>query len=743
MGWVVVGIKWGSMGPLIRSGERFALPLALLSLAFCATYLQAQPVSGRCAVSSAPDQVRSEGLTERMGDIILQCSGSNPGAALAGNLSVFLPIAIANRVDANNFTTDAVLSVDYGIGFVPSAVQGQISNRMIAFNGLNFTIPPSGNINLKISGIRADANQMAGAGPNGIQAQITGSLPIALSQSTVTVAYPQAGLYDTLYNTGIACTGSPAPTAVDMSGLFASKTAFASTRLTEGFANAFQPRGPGEDTGTRFLIEYTNFPAGAHLYVPNLVAGADAAAPTNAGDLGGTQNPGQYLPGSGTLLLALVPYADPTGMGSYTVPIPTGNAPVALNAATEIPLTNGSGYAVYEVVDSNPSRLETVQFPTFLAIPANSAPATARETVSFAPVSNVMTASTTAPVPRFAPVTPTSDCSLVGDCSAGYFPKLSVVSGPLQFTGVAGGESSNLFIQFQNIGGGIMNWTATPQYIHGSGWLTLEFSSGQTFGQKNATDEIWASPKNLAAGTYQANIVIDAGSIAGVVTVPVTLTVQPAPAPPPTPAPNPTPPAPPTATGPTVTQVVNAATFAATPLVPGSLGTVMGSNLAGTHVSVTFDGLPATLLYTSAGQINLQVPLDLGSKTSASLVVTVDGAGSSPQTVALAPAWPAIFSGGVLNQDNSVNAAGRGAPAGSILQIFTTGVPQGAIVTAQVGAHRGLVPLYAGPAPTAPGVQQINVAVPDDATAGITPLAVCATLGSQQYCSPAYSLTVR
>ena len=90
----------------------------------------------------------------------------------------------------------------------------------------------------------------------------------------------------------------------------------------------------------------------------------------------------------------------------------------------------------------------------------------------------------------------------------------------------------------------------------------------------------------------------------------------------------------------TVSKVVNAATFGVTPLVAGSLGTLMGSNLAGKNVAVTFDGLPATLLYTGASQINLQVPAGLAAKTSASLVVTVDGVSSAPQTVVLAPAWP-------------------------------------------------------------------------------------------------------
>jgi len=61
-------------------------------------------------------------------------------------------------------------------------------------------------------------------------------------------------------------------------------------------------------------------------------------------------------------------------------------------------------------------------------------------------------------------------------------------------------------------------------------------------------------------------------------------------------------------------------------------------------------------------------------------------------------------------------------------------------VTAQIGDRAGLVPLYAGPAPDVPGVQQVNVAVPGDLAPGATQLTICAAIAGQQYCSPAYAL---
>ena len=133
----------------------------------------------------------------------------------------------------------------------------------------------------------------------------------------------------------------------------------------------------------------------------------------------------------------------------------------------------------------------------------------------------------------------------------------------------------------------------------------------------------------------------------------------------------------------------------------------------------------------------------LGSKTSASLVVTVDGVSSTPFPVTLSPAWPAIFAHGVFNQDNAENTGATAAKSGTILQIFATGIPASATVRVQVGDRKDLIPLYAGEAPTAPGVQQVNVAIPDGVGAGAAALIICANTGGQQYCSTGNTVAVQ
>jgi uncharacterized protein (TIGR03437 family) len=672
--------------------------------------------------------VRAEGLTERFGDVVLACSGGTPGSILTGGLALFFPVGVTNRVDVNNQTHDAVVSVDSGSGFAPLAVAGQVSGNNIGFSGIR--VPsPSGSLNLKVSGVRGAVGALGMGTRQSILASVSSSLP--LNQAQVVVAYTQTGLTATLYTTGITCYGSPSPSTLSMTNLFAAGTAFASTRLTEGFASAFETRQAGSDNGVRFLVKYSSFPSNAHLFVPDAVAGSDALVPTAGGDLGLPQAVGQYVPGSGTLVLVRVSGADATGAGGFAVFPPQGSGPQTLDSVSEVPLTNGAGYVVYEVADSNPSVQETAQFPTFITLTNVTAPAIAAEAVSLAPVSNVAAASAAAPVVRFLPGNPASDCNALGDCNAPYFPKLMVDASVIQISAIAGGgimTSQPGYIPVRNSGGGLLAWNVVIGYQAGSGWLFVDYSSGVGDGSVR----VWSDTKNLTAGTYQATVTINAGS-AGSQTIPLTLTVAAAPPPPP-PAP---------ISNVTVSQVVNAATFGATPVVPGSLATVMGSHFSGKSVSVTFDGLPAAILFAGDSQINLQVPLALGNKTTSSLVVTVDGSSSAPFTATLAPAWPAVFAHGVLNQNGSVNGANDPAPAGDILQIFATGIPEGAVVTAQIGGQNNLVPVYAGDAPGVPGVQQVNVAVPAGAGEAAS-LVLCATpAGGQSACSPGYQLVLR
>jgi len=699
----------------------------ILLLTLPAGIFAQQPTT--CTAVAAPTIVHSEGVAERLGDIVLQCTGT-PGAAVTGSLNVYLPVAITNRINSSGYSTDASLSFETSTGTVPSGVSGLVTNQSISFNGFQFTVPANGAFFILVDDLRANVNQLGLQQQVPIQAYLGGSLLI--DNNPVTLATAQQGLLATSMNSAVTCTGSPTPSSVSLSSLFSAGTAEQTTRVTEGFPASFQPKDPTSDTGTRFLLSYSGVPAGAAIYVPDAVAGSSATVPTSGGDLGTPAMVGQYTAGSNTLLLVRVLNADAAGAGGTltTLPPPNGSGVLVLNGANPVPLTNGAGYAVYEVAAADAANTESAQIPNFFAIPADSPPSTSSGSLSLAPVSSVPTASATAPIPRFVAVTPPSDCTADKDCNASYLPLLQVTASSLVTTKVAGGpQSAAGVIQVKNARGGVLDWTASIAYATGSGWASVSPS----FGVDSTVIIPFVNPATLAPGTYQATITIDGGPVAGSQTLPLTLTVTAA-----------------VATSTPVSSVVvgsvtNAADFHPGPVAPGSLASVFGSNLAGQNISVTFNGTPATLLYTGAQQINLRIPPALTGQSSATLVVTVDSASSAPFTVPLTAIAPAIFTPGVLNQDNTVNSPANPAPLGSVLQIFGTGMPDsGGAFTVTIQNRGNLVPLYAGAAPGLPGLQQVNVAVPSDLQGVTSNLTICVTgAGNQRYCSQPESIALK
>jgi uncharacterized protein (TIGR03437 family) len=671
-----------------------------------------------CTAGAVAKLVRSEGVAEKMGDVVLSCQGGTPGLAVTGNLSISLTVPVTNRLTAT--TGDIIVTVNTGSGPVSVSYTPQlITPQTVSLNGISFTTPASGGATLIVSNLRGNASA---ALPNqSITAFLAfnGFSTVAIQNNQPVVAVPQKGLLAINSSTTIRCVGSPLPATIGVTNFFAAGTHFESTRLTEGFATAFQPQGAMEDFGTRFIVRYTNVPAGVMLWIPDAIAGSDAAQPTAGGDLDKPQAVGQYVPGSNTLLLTRVDGADSTGNGGAAVA-------ATFDKATQLSVTGGTAYVVYEVRDANPTVQESAQFPTFVGLASTGVAAgQAQESVSFAPVAN----SSATPIPRFIASAPPSDCQALQDCNASYFPVLVVPTpASIQFTAFVGGlpfeRPGYIAVQNANANQSILNWTASVTYQSGSGWLTLTPNNGLN----NGTVRVDGQPQNLAAGTYNALITID-GGVAGVKNVPVVLLVN---ALPPVTPPVVTPPpivTPPPAVVPGVTSVTNAANRLPGPVVSGSIATISGTKFtAKTTLSVTFDGVSATVLFSSDTQINVLVPDGVAGKTAAQVVVTVDGSSSPATPVSLAAVSPAIFTNGILNPDYSVNNATNGALVGSNVVILVTGLPE-SIGTVLVKIHDrdGLVPVSAGPLDGNPGVQQVTVAVPSDLPAMTTQAEVCGT----------------
>src|SRR5580692_3994012 len=158
---------------LIPIGKRLCLPLAALSLFITNTYAQSPTSVGQCVVSSTPTQVRAEGLTERLGSVVLQCAGYTPAAVISGNLTLFYPVAVTNQVDANNNALDAVVLLNTGNGFTPTSVPGKIAGNNITFQGLSVTVPAGGQFTLEVSNVRGAAYQLGLFAPQSINASIS------------------------------------------------------------------------------------------------------------------------------------------------------------------------------------------------------------------------------------------------------------------------------------------------------------------------------------------------------------------------------------------------------------------------------------------------------------------------------------------------------------------------------------------------------------------------------------------
>ena len=148
--------------------------------------------------------------------------------------------------------------------------------------------------------------------------------------------------------------------------------------------------------------------------------------------------------------------------------------------------------------------------------------------------------------------------------------------------------------------------------------------------------------------------------------------------------------------------VVSAASGLVGPLAPGEIITILGNNigpqapafptlderglvsaaLAGTRV--LFDGVPAPLLYVSAGQVNAVVPYSVAGHTSTQIILDSQGQTSAPISVPVVESSPALFTtdasgqgqGAIVNQDGSINSANRPAQTGSVVSIFATGEGQ-------------------------------------------------------------------
>ncbi len=206
--------------------------------------------------------------------------------------------------------------------------------------------------------------------------------------------------------------------------------------------------------------------------------------------------------------------------------------------------------------------------------------------------------------------------------------------------------------------------------------------------------------------------------------------------------------------------VVDAASEGAGPVSPGKIVVIygagfgpaqlaqfqvangrIGTQLAGT--SVSFNGTPAPVIYTSATQVAAIVPYE-ASGGAAQVIVTYHGQSSPPFAVPLAASAPTLFTlnqtgagqAAAVNRDGTVNTAANPVKIGDYISLYATG--EGRTSPSGIDGKIASVPLphpvlpvtvtidgqparvtYHGAAPgEVSGLMQVNVQVPSGVQAG-------------------------
>jgi len=280
--------------------------LALAVLALCVVGANAQVVSGggggnfacTAANASVTPTLRSEGITELVGDIVLVCTGGTPvtagGNIPQANITVFLNTQVTSRLLASGNVSEAVLMIDEpnsglggygpslpfivcptptsgcletasavqadgtqhamsGTGAGPNVFQGVVNpdGKSLTFFGVPILPPVSSGVarEYRITNVRANASAIpAGANtPGNVQAliSISGSSFVPLTNSQLVVGYVVAGLSTSLRKVdnsgGLGSTGT-AFNQCSSTGNNGNGAAAAILRYTSNFGTAFKTR---------------------------------------------------------------------------------------------------------------------------------------------------------------------------------------------------------------------------------------------------------------------------------------------------------------------------------------------------------------------------------------------------------------------------------------------------------------------------------------------------------------------
>lgn len=666
-----------------------------------------------CTLSGTPVLAASGGLAEPAGDVALQCAGA-PNQTVRLTFSVLLDQRVANPIDFEGGNAGGVmLWLDSGATPTPLPNLPRLLGNLVIFENVVVASNPFGQLSMRVTGLRVEVAETVSA-----SIQLVADTPMLLPVNRVVVARAAPGLYATVMPAALCCAGPPLPASLDWAGVLARHPWPAVARVTEGYSAAFQPVSiPGPpDQATRLVLRLKGLPPGSRVFVPVAVAGDNAFQPTQSGAFGTDPQPGFYSPSPGpSLLLSLAPQAAADGSGGLPVQWP--GTPLPLEGVYEAAVEGEEAWAVYQVMEADPGKVETAEIPLWVFTPMSRSNQTeiARLEARLAPLSDKPGAAADAPLPRYRELAPEPDCVVKGDCAADYFPALSVKpSQTTEFALQSEGGLKDAYLFVTNEGGWFAEWEADLRDPDAAQWLLLRGTGGYAVGSYHYQ----LNPKDLPPGDYSAEIVFrQKNSPSGVnaeIVIPVKLTVTEGP--PPQPPQPPTPPEPP---APAVWAAMTVPFGFEGPFANGGLMKLQGIFFA-EETTVTVGGLPAQVLSVQPGELLIRIP-DAVERGWQPVAAANGGQSSQPIYADVLPVAPSIVA--VANGDGRANAETEPVAPGAEAELAVTGIAL-ADEPVWVNVHDRWQPAIRQ-AGAGPGLNALRITIPDDLPAMMTAVKVC------------------
>ena len=384
------------------------------------TVASADPYS--CRATAVPTLVRSEGLAEMMGDVLLLCSGDVPSGGILANIRLRLTQNITSDMESSP-KNEALLVLDegltatglkfYGPGTsAPPYIQNlyqasRISDDEIEWAGVWLAAPSSNPYKIiRLTNVRGNAQGAGSFGTIFATVNIVSPTSVPVDNAVLRVADTRPGMSFAVTSQGYKNCETPSATMA--------------LKFTEGFASAFKRKGDAatEDNtpGGAYLTE-SGFNPGSLLITGTLAANTTVPGQANYGTRlmarfknvpsGVTLSVPKQVTTSSGMVVQLVDSPDADG-GGGTVTTGTGSVNVP-----------SSGLVVYEVVTVPALSYSTQETVTVTVSASYSIPGplgTATANGNLAPISTVTTSSSSAYEPRFVDTASDSTIMTIGPC---------------------------------------------------------------------------------------------------------------------------------------------------------------------------------------------------------------------------------------------------------------------------------------------------------------------------------------